>query len=349
MPQENSTRLFRKNLWEGITEICAANSLNPDVNADVGYAFQLYVVDMLKKANPGLATEAEEAVLHSKDLKADIVLDDPDNRFMLIAQCKYLGRSKTAKTVSVKEEDVLDFFKRHAHFMDRGWVEAHGSRQAIEALSDYAENVSRGYKIAYYFITNGAISDRTWEAVNRVELEYAANELDLELVILDSEKLKEFHSRTLSLEASIPDTVDIQLLPNQYFQVSDVQLPTIVAVVTGNELKNLYSRYKERLFAWNIRGYLGDGKINKDIKVTARDSPTHFYYYNNGISAICTDLTIESGSLHASKFQIINGAQTVTALGLSKPSPDVRVLLRITKALEVATEKGLNRDIIKRL
>ena len=51
--------------------------------------------------------------------------------------------------------------------------------------------------------------------------------------------------------------------------------------------------------------------------------------------------------LIAENFQIINGAQTVTSLSRVEPSSDVEVLFRLTKTLDVKTEKGINEKIIR--
>ena len=65
------------------------------------------------------------------------------------------------------------------------------------------------------------------------------------------------------------------------------------------------------------------------------------------LSAICTEYKLEDNLLTAYDFQIINGAQTVGSLARSDPNSDIEVLFRLTKAADVKTEKGINRDIIR--
>jgi AIPR protein len=87
--------------------------------------------------------------------------------------------------------------------------------------------------------------------------------------------------------------------------------------------------------------------LNKDIIATAEDDPDSFYYFNNGVSAICTSFEIEGNNLVVENFQIINGAQTLGALSASKLNPDIEVLLRVTEGLSIKTDRGFNADIIK--
>src|SRR5206468_59327 len=87
--------------------------------------------------------------------------------------------------------------------------------------------------------------------------------------------------------------------------------PTLVAIVKGNALRDLYKKHKEALFAQNIRGYLGNRGLNGKIIETAETRPNDFFYFNNGVSAICTGFDLEGEELVATNCQIINGAQTV--------------------------------------
>jgi AIPR protein len=117
-----------------------------------------------------------------------------------------------------------------------------------------------------------------------------------------------------------------------------------------NSLVSLYKKERERLFAYNIRSFLGRKGINKEIIQTASDKPKDFFYFNNGVSAICTrlDFTESTGRLVAHGFQIINGAQTIGSLKNARSlSGDVEILTRITVGSSVKTEKGFNADVIK--
>lgn len=135
-----------------------------------------------------------------------------------------------------------------------------------------------------------------------------------------------------------------------FFENDKAPYPYIVGLLKGNSIKNEYKKNgrKDSLFAWNIRNYLGDRSINKKIKETATESPQHFFYFNNGITAVCRDYTRNANRLIIEKFQIINGAQTVASLARAPDSEDVMVLFRLIKTKKVDTESGINQDIIEK-
>jgi AIPR protein len=51
---------------------------------------------------------------------------------------------------------------------------------------------------------------------------------------------------------------------------------------------DMYSTAGIRLFARNVRGFLGAKKqVNKGMSETIEEEPWNFWYYNNGITIVC--------------------------------------------------------------
>jgi hypothetical protein len=82
-------------------------------------------------------------------------------------------------------------------------------------------------------------------------------------------------------------------------------------------LQQLAREHKDSLFNWNIRRCLGKkGEVNAGLSETLWEEPQHFYYYNNGIFALCESFEFDEMSkrLTIRRLQIVNGAQTLGAL-----------------------------------
>lgn len=331
---------FQKILKEEITTISSENGWSFNNSAQRGMAFQHWTARLLTNIEP-FDTEPEEAILYSKDLGADIILEDSASKRLILCQCKYQAPGSKAD-----EGMANDFFQRHRLFKDKSWVISHGSKDAQLALRDYSERVQDGYAMNFIFVTTGDATTRTLELAQKCSESYVESGDAVTCQVIDFSKLKEYYTQSLSLEQSIPEVVELDLPTGQFFAKND-PFPTIVAVVKGNLLQNLSKRYRQALYAWNIRGYLGNRGINQQISETAKNNPGEFFYYNNGVSAICTKLEINDNKIRAHKFQIINGAQTVSSLGNVSPNPSVEVLLRLTQTQSVSTEKGFNKSIIE--
>ena len=85
-------------------------------------------------------------------------------------------------------------------------------------------------------------------------------------------------------------------------------------------MAKIYNDNKERIFQQNVRLSLGirSKSINKQIYETAVDEKRRrdFWYFNNGITIICSELDIATNGKVANlkRAQIINGAQTTYSL-----------------------------------
>jgi len=133
------------------------------------------------------------------------------------------------------------------------------------------------------------------------------------------------------------------------FIVENSKLRCAVLAVNANELIDLFKRSEcgTNLFNYNIRNPLGDVGKNKKIRETAKEDSENFFFYNNGISAICNELKIEENNINGTGLSIINGAQTVRSLVYAghNPAKALKVLMRITEMPSHGTKKDTLRKI----
>lgn len=338
---------FQKKLDSDVRAICRELGTNYDSDQDRGWAFQLWFARLFTENNPGIDTDPEESVLKTNDLGVDIALEDQDNQQIYLFQCKFTGSSRKSKQKPTPESEVMHFAGLHNRLQDRSWVRNHASGNALDLLGSYKDQVDAGWTANYWFITTGSFSERTTESFEGAIKTLADNGESVSGLCLNLEGLKAFYLRSQSIEEDIPDLVQVDL-PHDHYFVKTTPRRTLIASVKGTWLRNLYAQHKESLFSWNIRGYMGNRGLNSDISKTAEDAPSDFFYYNNGVSAICREFEVDNNDeLIVRKLQIINGAQTVGSLSKSNPHDDVAVLFRLTETGDVNIEKGINSQIIR--
>lgn len=112
--------------------------------------------------------------------------------------------------------------------------------------------------------------------------------------------------------------------------------------VDASEIARWFDEHRGSLFDQNLREFLGQGTdINTALKETLKNSPGHFWYLNNGITALCESVAKAPAGSTAKKsgvfdfrgVSIVNGAQTVGTIGecaLEDPAivADARVMVR---------------------
>ena len=86
----------------------------------------------------------------------------------------------------------------------------------------------------------------------------------------------------------------------------------------------------------NVREFLGEKKINRQIAKSYLESPTWFWYKHNGVIIFADNVTIDRDNLQVTlrNPQVVNGGQTLNSLYLAydkkgRPNNTAKVLLRI--------------------
>jgi hypothetical protein len=339
-----STDDFRKQLKSELTKICEDLGKKYDNNQHRGYAFEIWSADLLLKLSE-IEGDGADYVYASNDLKVDIAFEDEESKTLCLSQAKC---ESIPSNPPIEEDHVASFFKRHQIFLEESeWVREHSSDQLHDLVCDYSKRVEEGWNIDFYFVSTGSASDRLKKLVASLDQSVKIKFPSVNFILLDFYDLKERYIRSRSIDAPISEFVDIQF-PQEYFIIKNTPHRTILSVIKGNALVNLYKREKESLFAHNVRSFLGK-RINKEVVETAANNPDDFYYFNNGVSAICTKIEQRANNTYRfHHFQVINGAQTIGSLRAAGDlDPACEVILRITEGASVKTEKGFNADIIR--
>jgi len=300
-----------------------------------------YVRNVLSRILPGLVPDdelelADSVVDGSNDLGVDFI-SRSDGRVIII-------QSKHRSSDKAEDMDSLSHF---CDVLPRLYAAAHGNRMKMKAaLQEVVSDIDWESDYFYLqFLTLGKVGPNVRaraddgprlpqqlpDMPDRVEFQFS-DESDL------NEKLRE----ALSAGESLEQEVVVHLRPNDDSDCwSKLGLESgrkmYVEQVSGSELADIYRTYKYRLFSLNIRDYVGDTATNKGIIETALDSPENFLFFNNGVSAVASQIEEDTklGALRCKRFSIINGAQTVRSLRKAQVKDkqgvlkNVRVLLRI--------------------
>ncbi|MEM9213272.1 MAG: AIPR family protein [Cyanobacteria bacterium P01_F01_bin.150] len=92
--------------------------------------------------------------------------------------------------------------------------------------------------------------------------------------------------------------------------------------ISALELAELWIKHRNNLFSQNLREFIGQTKANDDITRTLKEDPTSFWYFNNGITALCQEIRRKTKGVKrlnddftCKGLSIINGAQTIGSIG----------------------------------
>ncbi len=177
----------------------------------------------------------------------------------------------------------------------------------------------------------------------------------------DLDDLKNKFSQ-LNKESVVTDFVELFQSTISALKISSTpDFDVYVCSLRGDWLAKLYKEDSIRLLEANVRSYLKrTAKVNAGILDTVKNSPEEFVSYNNGISAVATNIKVSSDSnIHAKiitissidNFQIVNGGQTTATLyeclkdKLLDELQQIIVPVKLTVVKNISNAEGLIRNI----
>jgi hypothetical protein len=171
--------------------------------------------------------------------------------------------------------------------------------------------------------TGGAISDDRRNIFG--DLERAFNGPHPGFVRCSSYGLSTLHDIHIDSLAIPPIEVEIEL---QDFGLTLHPYRAYYGRMSARRLTELWQVYRDQLVERNIRRFKGSTTVNEGLLTTLHDEPSHFFYFNNGVTFLCSSIQQQhprdpnrhSGRFLVGGLSIINGAQTVGAIAREAPA-----------------------------
>jgi hypothetical protein len=162
--------------------------------------------------------------------------------------------------------------------------------------------------------------------------------------VVDLTELEKQYDLALGSVSSLPASVRLQLIGNDdapNFALTKEPRTTYFFVTPAASLVDAYKKHEQALFHYNVRFSLGSTKVNKGIIKTAKNRPSYFVSYNNGVSAIAESAALveNNTAIEGARLQVINGAQTVSSL--ADPSIPSANLWKIEVAVKLTVVDNL--------
>jgi hypothetical protein len=302
-------------------EVLEIRDRNPQLsldNAFVAWFLRAFITDSEESAVASLKGGA-------RDKGIDAVYVDHDSRVVFILQGKY---HQKANPPTEKRSDVIALG-------DLGRVLLSDEAKAFNALLQNAETTvrdelerartliqKRGYGLNLQFVTTGKVSKtHREEAIQRID-----NWENASYHVFSGNDLSRLMQDYIEGAAPPVPTIMLPVYGEQLFNCFDdhTKISSWVFSMVGSDLGNLYNSVGLRLFARNIRGFLGNTDINRGMESTIKKEPEYFWYFNNGVTIVCDEAKqiTERGHKHLRVLnaQIINGQQTTRILSKHKSS-----------------------------
>lgn len=285
------------------------------------YVFNYWILNYLYHID---IEDIPEHITEYNDKGIDCFVHFEDTKELyLIQNCYYSDQS------NLKREYIADFLLSPIHFLSEN------SYSRSKILQDIFNTIKNDkeyiiYLYCYTTKTQNTISNNILSLFNDSSINYAFN---VETKLIDLNEIESIY-KGKRFDNIIHFEYDIEVLQKELIEQKSEQHDKDNNVDTAYVAVNIFVIYEMlkksieqsyNLFDKNIREYLGikgaRGKTNKNIQATllSEIERNRFFYYNNGITIICDDITNPQHKNRKTlrrlvQPQIVNGCQTVTTI-----------------------------------
>ena len=247
------------------------------------------------------------------DKQIDAVFIDDNQQTIYIIQGKFIGNG------SVDGEPLREVLSSWVQLKDLVRLQEVGNPKLKRKLSEVAKALEDEYEIEFELITTGELTEAAKKDLATFQAQLVElsenNDFYAGIKVIDSNELKRRYD--IALEKDNP-TINhsLDLSNSKALQVEISGNKVVIAAIPLKECIKFPGIKDGTLFQKNVRQSLGlSNRVNKGIKSTIySDNHKDFFFYHNGITAICNKLSLKDNILKLQGFSVVNGCQSLTTI-----------------------------------
>jgi AIPR protein len=230
-------------------------------------------------------------------------------------------------------------------------------RSRLDEARDRVQRRQR-YKVHLLYVTTGSCSDSLEAEAKRIALGAKG---PTEFEVIDGRGVLRVFADYLdgvappvrSLDLPVQASGRVSSGASSRFDPTS-QIESWVFSMSGRDVAKLFRSTGVRLFARNIRGFLGGTGINRAMEATLTDRPEYFWYFNNGVTIVCSaaqEIRQKGRTvLRVNNPQVINGQQTTRVLAAqTELSPSASVLTRVIQVPRGSHGEDQFEELVSRI
>ena len=255
----------------------------------------------------------------ANDKQIDAIVIDNDKSTIYIIQGKFISGGV------VDAEPLREVLSSWMQLRDLDRLQVVGNNQLQRKLSEVAQALDDDYEICFELITTSNLTDAAKNDLETFQIELAKisenEDWDATINLVDDTELTRRYE--LALETDNPSiNYTLDLSDCKYLAETIAGTQVVLAAVPLKDCI-LFPGIKDgSLFQKNVRQSLGTSNaVNKGIRQTILgDKHKDFFFFHNGITAICNKMEIKGEKMKMHGLSVVNGCQSLnTILSCSEP------------------------------
>ena len=245
----------------------------------------------------------------ANDKQIDAIFVDDNSSTVYIIQGKFIGSSQ------VDSEPLREILSSWVRIKNMIALQEDANDKLKQKLIDLSNALQDDYDISFELVTTSTLTQAATADLVRFQEELSNNdELSAYIHLIDSDELIRRYDLALDKENPLINHTVI-LDTNKYLNIELGNTKVVLAALPLSECIRFPGIKDGTLFKKNVRQSLGlSNAVNKGIKQTIYNDAEEFFFFHNGITAICTNMEINNDELSLQGLSIVNGCQSLNTI-----------------------------------
>ena len=200
-------------------------------------------------------------------------------------------------------------------------------------ISEIATALEDDYEVCFELIMTSALTDSAKRDLEVFQKNLSDNEaISANLILVDNETLKFKYDEALYRSRPYINH-EFNLEVGKYMELTIDETKAVIVALPLRDCIKIPGIKDGSLFRKNVRQSLGtSNKVNKGIARTIRNNAGDFFFLHNGITAICSQMSIHEGILSVKELNVVNGCQSLSTIfsysELAKKADNAYIMFR---------------------
>lgn len=247
------------------------------------------------------------------DKQIDAIVVDDEKSTVFILQGKFIGGG------AVDAGPLREVLSSWVQIRDLVRLQEVANNKLKRKLSEVARALDDDYEVAFELITTSELTSAAKDDLATFQQTFAEiserDDIICSLAVIDEEEIRRRYDIAIEREnPSITHTLDLST--GHYRCVDIADTPVVFGAMPLKECIKIPGIKDGTLFQKNVRQSLGlSNAVNKGIRHTIYgDKHKDFFFFHNGITAICNRLERNGDSVTLRGLSVVNGCQSLNTI-----------------------------------
>lgn len=274
--------------------------------ANVGPRFVAWYLRNIHNLDP---VEAKDCITDGAgDKQIDAVYIDDQDSIIYIIQGKYYNSK-------IDGEPLREILSAWQQIKDLKQLQNNANDKLKSKINGIQLALEDDYSICFELITTGELTQSANDDLQSFQKAISEDDnINANLILVDKNILSFKYDEALNKNRPYIN-YEFKIENDKYMELNLDGVRAIIAAIPLKECIKIPGIQDGSLFRKNVRQSLGNSnKINKGIAHTLKNNIGDFFLLHNGITAICSGLTISNGILSVKELNVVNGCQSLNTI-----------------------------------